>query len=45
MMNLHEAGTPLPDTKTQIISSKLVPATDENLRKYGLDYCIEDEEQ
>lgn len=43
MMNLHEAGTPLPDTKTQIISSKLVPATDENLRKYGLDYCIEDE--
>ena len=45
MMNLHEAGTPLPDTKTQVISTQLVPATDENLRKYGLDYCIEDEGQ
>ena len=45
MMNLHEAGTPLPETKTKVISSKLVPATEENLRKYGLDDCIEDEEQ
>lgn len=43
MMNVHEAGTPLPETKTKVISSKLVPATEENLRKYGLDYCIEDE--
>ena len=45
MMNLHEAGTPLPETKTKVISSKLVPATEENLRKYGLDDCIEDEGQ
>lgn len=43
MMNLHEAGTPLSETKTKVISSKLVPATEENLRKYGLDDCIEDE--
>lgn len=45
MMNLHEAGTPLPETKTKVISSKPVPATEENLRKYGLDDCIEDEGQ
>lgn len=45
MMNVHEAGTPLPETKTKVISSKLVPATEENLRKYGLDDCIEDEGQ
>lgn len=45
MMNVHEVGTPLPETKTKVISSKLVPATEENLRKYGLDDCIEDEGQ